>query len=84
MSLINKKAVKKFTLNIANDRFSANLPKRMVDGQGREWNLSRCGQSASKRFTQVSQSFVDDIEAKVRNLIAEHIKKHPSIGKTIR
>ena len=82
MSLINKKAVKRFTLDAANARFAKKLPKRMVDSQGREWNLARCGQS--KRFTQISKSFMDDVEAKVRNMITEHIKKHPSVGKTIR
>jgi hypothetical protein len=54
----------------------------MVDSQGREWNLSRCGHP--KRFTQISKSFMDDVEAKVRNMITQHIKKHPSVGKTIR
>jgi hypothetical protein len=82
MSLINKKAVKKFTLDAANIRFAKKLPKLMTDSQGREWNLSRCGQS--KKFTQVSKSFMDDVEARVRNMITEHIKKHPSVGKTIR
>ncbi len=82
MSLINKKAVKKFALDAANIRFAKKLPKRTVDSQGREWNWSRCGKT--KRFSQVSKAFMDDVEAKVRNMITEHIKKHPSVGKTIR
>lgn len=33
---------------------------------------------------QVSKQFLDDLDAKVRNLIMSAVKKHPSVGKTIK
>ncbi len=37
----------------------------------------------SHKFTRVSQQFIDDIEATVRNAIVTKVKATPSKGKTL-
>ena len=41
-------------------------------------------QSAKGRgFTRVSASFLESLDAAVANLIADRVRRHPSIGKTL-
>ncbi len=40
-------------------------------------------EARSTKFTQISQSFIDDLEIHVEYLIRESVRRHPSKGKTI-
>jgi len=35
------------------------------------------------KFTRVGKSFLDRIESKCRTLIAEEVRAHPTLGKTL-
>lgn len=60
------------------------LPDKYVDSDGREWDYTSVKKQPVKQYTQVSPAFFDTIEAKVRNLIEDHINNMPRGGKTIR
>jgi hypothetical protein len=45
----------------------------------------RCGETRTGWLpTRVSAEFIDDVESKVRLLIMNAVKKHRSVGKTIK
>ena len=45
--------------------------------------VKNVAEARSTKFTQVSQSFIDDLEIHVEYLIKESVRRHPSKGKTI-
>ena len=84
--LINKTKVRRIALAFANERATSDseLPDKYVDKDGREWNYKNIKKIPKKQYTQVSPEFFDVIEAKVRNLIKDHINSMPRGGKTIK
>lgn len=40
-------------------------------------------EARSTKFTQISNKFLDDLEAHVDYIIRESVRRHPSRGKTI-
>lgn len=84
--LINKTKVRKIALAFANERANGEtaLPDKYVDSEGRQWDYRSVKSCPKKQYTQVSPDFFDTIEAKVRNLIKDHINSMPRGGKTIR
>lgn len=36
------------------------------------------------RFERVSNTFINRIEAKLNNIILDEVKRHPSVGKTLK
>jgi len=86
-SLINKTRVKRKCLQIANDVYDTfeQSPAVRVDANGREWNMSRARAARTKgKFTQVSQSLLDELDHDVRKLIYDRVTKHPQSGKTVK
>ena len=82
MGLINRSKVKKISLDFANGKV---IPDKSTDSGGREWDMSRCNKLRDKtQFTQVSKEFLDGIEADLKNLIKQKIKKIPMVGKTLK
>lgn len=81
--LINKLATRKFILQVANDSMPAEAPVNSVDSRGRQWDYSRCF-SNIKKYTSVSQEYIDAIDAELRNLIKQKIKSNPPRGKTVK
>lgn len=43
-----------------------------------------CGQQRAWKPTRVSKEFLEQTESRLRNMIANHIANHPSVGTTIR
>ena len=85
MGLINKSKVKKFSLDIANEKAKRSLPDKWTDSTGKKWDMARCNSlSDRKQFTQVSQDYLNDVESEVRNLIKKKIKLIPLVGKTLK
>lgn len=84
--LINKTNVRRAALELANKKANADstLPDTYTDSNGRVWNYSSVKRAPLKRYTQVSPEFFDTIDAKVRNVIDQHIKNMPRGGKTIK
>lgn len=35
------------------------------------------------KFSRVSKGFLQDLDGKVKNIIRDHVRQHPSVGKTI-
>lgn len=81
--IINKVATRKFILTAANELTPSPVVKKMVDSAGREWDYSRCLTNV-KKFTSVSQEYIDSIDAEVRNLIVSKLKTSPPRGKTVK
>lgn len=86
MSLINKRAVRKLAMTIANEKYANKPPlTTAVDSTGRQWSYERAlSLSTRKKYTQVSEEFFEMIEESVRNTIQDHLAKEPPIGKTIK
>lgn len=85
-SLINKRAVRKLALDLANDMYSnVNLPDSAVSSDGTRWNYTRVKASRKgKKYNQVSLAFIDHINAMVRVNVQEYIKKNKPTGSTIK
>lgn len=86
-SLINRTRVKRIALTIANDKHkaSAEVPDEKVDANGRVWKMARSNQLMSgKKFTQVSQELLEELDGTVRQLILDRISKTHQSGKTVR
>ena len=45
--------------------------------------VKNVAEARSTKFTQVSQSFINDLEIHVEYIIKESVRRHPSKGKTI-
>lgn len=43
-----------------------------------------CGQQRAWKPTRVSEDFLIQMEGKLRQMIANHVNNHPSVGTTIR
>lgn len=50
----------------------------------RKFALAVAKVSNRPQFTRVSGAFLDGIEAVVRETVAARVKRHPSIGKTLK
>jgi len=86
-SLINKTRVKKRCIQIANDVYDNfnDLPDTRVDSSGREWNWRGVREARTRgKFTQVSQSLLEELDTQVRKLIYERVTKHKQTGKTVK
>lgn len=85
-NITNKTKLKRFVLTIANETFSTSeMPDEVVDSNGRVWNHARSNAAKrGKRFTQVSQTLLDDIERDVRRMIINKIESSHQTGKTVR
>jgi len=81
--LINKLATRKFILEVANATIPSEPPGNNVDSTGRQWDYSRCFNNL-KKYTSVSQEYIDTIDAELRNLIKQKIKSNPPRGKTVK
>lgn len=85
MSLINKRAVRKLALSLANAKYPKDSIQNTVDSQGRQWDYSRAQELSKKqRFTQVSSTFLDQIEAQVRVAVQKRIDAMTKAGKTVK
>lgn len=86
-SLINKTRVKRRCLQIANEVYD-NLdtaPATRVGADGKQWDMTRARAARTKgKFTQVSQSLLDELDHEVRKLIYTRVTKHPQSGKTVK
>jgi hypothetical protein len=84
--IINKTKVRRVALALANKHAgdTSALPDKYMDSDGKQWNYSGCKKHPRKQYTQVSPEFYDTIDAKVRNLIENHIKSMPRGGNTIK
>ena len=85
-TLINKTRTKKFILMSANEAHrSSALEDEYTDSTGRAWDMTRANQLMSgRKFTQVSQDLLDEIDHSVRKLVDERVRKHQQTGKTVR
>lgn len=85
-NLINKRAVRKLALDIANNLHpQEGIPDTYTDSNGRVWNYSGAKKHASnKRYKQVSASFLDHINSLVRVNVEQFVKKMPNKGSTIK
>lgn len=81
--LINRYATRRFILQVANESAPNTMPAEKVDATGRTWDYSRCFSNV-KKYTSVSQEFIDGIDAELRNLIKDKLKKDPPRGKTVK
>ena len=85
-NLINKRAVRKLALTIANEIHpKKNMADEYVDSSGKTWNYGRAlRSSANKKYKQVSISFLEHINSLVRVEVEKYIKKNPPRGATIK
>mgnify|MGYP006106339681 CR=1 FL=1 len=85
-NLINRSAVRKLALVIANDLHSGSiLPDNITDGDGRNWDFTGAKKEMKgKKYTQVSASFIDHINSLVRVNVEEYIKKMRNTGSTVK
>ena len=85
MSLINKRAVRKLALQLANAKYPKDSIDNCVDSQGRQWDYSRAQElSKKKRFSQVSSTFLDQVEAQVRVAVQKRVDAMSKAGKTVK
>lgn len=84
--LINKTNVRRVALELANLKANSDssLPDTYTDSQGKTWNYSSVKKTPMKKYTQVSPDFFNVIDAKVRNVIQQHVNSMPRGGKTIK
>ena len=85
-NLINKRAVRKLALTIANDMYNnTTLPDTTTDSTGRVWDYRRTKNvTTTKKYRQVSASFLDHIESMVRVNMKEYIRAMPDKGSTVK
>ena len=50
----------------------------------RAYALEAAAEMRGGKFTRVSKEFLDRIEVKVRNVVAQEIHAHPSVGRTLK
>lgn len=86
-SLINKTRVKRKCLQIANEVYDNTdaAPPIRVSADGKQWDMTRALAARTKgKFTQVSQSLLDELDREVRKLIYTRVTKHKQSGKTVK
>jgi hypothetical protein len=85
-SLINKRAVRKLALTLANDiHGQLHLPDKTVDNDGRTWTFKNAKkQMDGKKYSQVSTIFLEHINSMVRVNVEEYIKNMKTTGSTIK
>lgn len=86
MSYINKRAVRKLALDMANSKYPLDeMPDKVVDSNGRLWNYSGAkSKRVSKRYKQVSSKFLEHIDLMVFNNVKSYIEKMPNKGSTVK
>ena len=82
--LINKTRVKRHVLIVANENAPCALPEQVTDSNGREWDYSRCFKVQKRRYTQVSEKFMEELEAEFRVILNKKLSDLPKTGKTIK
>ena len=84
--LINKQAVRRIALIMANEKFSdSSLPDVLTDSSGREWNWSNVKKvKPYRKYRQVSVNFIENINAEVRNIIKSKIDGLDGKGSTVK
>lgn len=80
--LINKVATRKFILQVANE-MKDGAPKEYVDSTGRTWDYTRA-MANTKKFTSVSQDYIDQLDTDLRKMIQSRIQTNPPRGKTVK
>jgi hypothetical protein len=84
-NLINKQAVRKLALMVANDKYSTSGLPDIVEGAERTWDWTRAKKAKPyKKYRQVSLSFLEEINTSVRLLVQERINKLDGKGTTIK
>lgn len=85
-SLINRTRTKRRCLMIANETFVTDaLPDTRVDADGKTWTYTRAREAHSgKRFTQVSQELLQELDTEFRKLVYQRVTKQIQTGKTVR
>lgn len=81
--LINKTRVKRYVILRANEKAPCDMPDKVTDHTGRDWDYSRCFKH-QKRFTQISESFLETLEAEFRVLVDKKLSNLPRTGKTVK
>lgn len=56
----------------------------IVKSKVKKLALNIASASRSHKFTQVSKSFLDDVETRTRQAINQLVSAHPSKGKTLK
>ena len=86
MSYINKRAVRKLALDMANSKYPLDeMPDQHIDADGRVWNYAGAKKNrTTKRFKQVSTKFLEHIDLMVLNNVKSHIEKMPNKGSTVK
>ena len=86
MSYINKRAVRKLALDMANSKFPMDdMPDEHVDSTGKVWNYAGAKKHRiARRYKQVSTKFLDYIDLMVRNNVQQHIEKMDNKGSTVK
>ena len=85
-SLINKTRVKRFVLMCANDAHKgSSLGDTYIDSDGKQWNWAGANKARQgRKYTQVSQELMEEIDHAVRKMIDTRIRKTHQSGKTVR
>lgn len=79
--------MKRKCLQIANDVYDTfeSTPTTRTGADGKHWDMSRARAARTKgKFTQVSQSLLEELDHEVRKMIHERVTKHPQTGKTVK
>jgi len=85
-SLINKTRVKRFVLSVANDAHKGGaIGDTYIGGDGKQWNWAGANKAREgRKYTQVSQELMDELDNDVRRMIDQRIRKSHQTGKTVR
>jgi len=85
-SLINRTRTKRKCLMIANDTYTPDTgADTRMDADGKTWNYKGARAARSgKRFTQVSQELLEELDTEFRKLVYARVCKQTQTGKTVR
>ena len=85
-TLINKTRVKRFILICSNDAHpGGGIGDTYTAKDGTTWNWSGANKARQgKKYTQVSQDLLDEIDRSVRKLVDDRVRKTPQTGKTVK
>ena len=80
-TIINKTRIKRYILACANEH-SVNTVQPPADNK---WNVDRAYRLMSgKKYTQVSQSLLDELDRSIRELVKDRVQNGQQSGKTVR
>jgi len=85
-NLINKQAVRRLALIIANEKHTdVGLPDSYADATGRQWNYTGAKKSyRGRKYRQVSAAFLEHMDSLVKVSISNYIDKMDNNGSTIK